>query len=130
NVYGPLALSEAFREHVAASGQKKIIGITSGAGVISRGGIGGQLHFYSISKVALNMGMLGLAADLREQGVIVGMVAPGTADTDMRRELVGDRADNDQSPADSVAGMIKVIAGLTQANSGQPYNYDGKPMPW
>ena len=46
NVYGVLAVSEAFREHVAASDQKKIVGITSGAGIISRGGGGGQLHFY------------------------------------------------------------------------------------
>ena len=130
NVYGVLAVSEAFREHVAASTQKKIIGITSGAGIISRGSGGGQLHFYRASKVALNMGLKGLASDLNERGVVVGIVAPGAADTGMRRELVGDRAAQDQDPADAVTGMMKVIAMLTQANSNQPYNYDGRPMPW
>jgi NAD(P)-dependent dehydrogenase (short-subunit alcohol dehydrogenase family) len=50
NVYGALAVSEAFREHVVASGQKKIIGITSGAGIISRGGGGGNIYFYRASK--------------------------------------------------------------------------------
>jgi len=130
NVYGVLAVSEAFRENVIASDQKKIVGITSGAGIISRGGGGGQLHFYRASKVALNMALKGLASDLRDRGVIVGIIAPGAADTDMRRALVGDRADLDQDPADSVAGMMKVIANLTQANSAQPYNYDGQVMPW
>ncbi len=130
NVYGVLAVSEAFREHVAASDQKKIVGITSGAGIISRGGGGGQLHFYRASKVALNMGLKGVASDLRDRDVVVGIIAPGAADTDMRRELVGDLAAQDQEAADSVAGMIKVIADLTQATSTQPYNYDGRPMPW
>lgn len=130
NVYGVLAVSEAFRENVMMSDQKKIIGITSGAGIISRGGGGGQLYFYRMSKVALNMALKGLASDLRDRGVVVGIVAPGTADTDMRRAIVGDRAALDQDPADSVAGMMKVIANLNQANSAQPYNYDGQIMPW
>ncbi len=130
NVYGALAVSEAFRKHVAVSEQKKIIGITSGAGIISRGSSGGNIYFYRASKVALNMGLKGLAADLRNEGIVVGIVAPGAADTDMRRELVGDRADQDQDSASSVSGMIRVISNLTQANSSQPFNYDGQPMPW
>jgi NAD(P)-dependent dehydrogenase (short-subunit alcohol dehydrogenase family) len=130
NVYGVLAVSEAFRANVAMSDQKKIIGITSGAGVISRGGGGGPLHFYRASKVALNMALKGLASDLRDRGVLVGIIAPGTADTDMRRAIVGARAALDQNPADSVAGMMKVIANLTPANSAKPYNYDGRAMPW
>jgi len=67
---------------------------------------------------------------LRNEGIVVGIVAPGAADTDMRRELVGDRADQDQDSASSVSGMIRVISNLTQANSSQPFNYDGQPMPW
>lgn len=130
NVYGVLAVSEAFRENVAMSDQKKIIGITSGAGIISLGSGGGQLHFYRMSKVALNMALKGLASDLRDRGVLVGIIAPGTADTDMRRAIVGDQAALDQDPADSVSGMMKVISNLTLANSAQPYNYDGQVLPW
>ena len=48
----------------------------------------------------------------------------------MRREIVGDKAINDQRPEASVTAMRKVIDGLTMANSGQPFNYDGKEMPW
>jgi NAD(P)-dependent dehydrogenase (short-subunit alcohol dehydrogenase family) len=130
NVYGPLALAEALRENIAASAQKKIVSITSGSGIISAPRPLGP-YFYAASKVALNMVMRGLAADLRRQGVVVGLVAPGTADTDMRREAVGAQAAaRDQSPADAVAAMIKVIDGLTQATSSRPLNYDGSVLPW
>jgi NAD(P)-dependent dehydrogenase (short-subunit alcohol dehydrogenase family) len=130
NAFGALAVSEALHENVAASQQKKIIAITSGAGIISGKGAGGPLSFYRQSKVALNMGMRGIANDLRDKGVIVGVIAPGAVDTAMRREIVGEAAINDQRPEASVSSMRKVIDGLTMARSGLPLNYDGKEMPW
>lgn len=130
NAFGALAVSEALHENVIASGQKKIIAITSGAGIISGKGAGGPLSFYRQSKVALNMGMRGIAHDLKDKGVIVGIIAPGAVDTAMRREIVGEKAINDQRPEASVSSMRKVIADLSMASSGQPLNYDGKEMPW
>jgi NAD(P)-dependent dehydrogenase (short-subunit alcohol dehydrogenase family) len=130
NVYGALAVAEAFRDHVAASDRKKIVSITSGSGMISVPGSLGP-YFYRASKVALNMVMKVLADDLRSRGVIVGVIAPGTADTDMRRALVGaERAARDQTPAAAVAAMMQVIDGLTLEQSGLPLNYDGRQMPW
>jgi len=78
----------------------------------------------------LNMFMKVLADDLRGRGVIVASIAPGTADTDMRRSLVGAAAANDQRPDAAVAAMIKVIDGLTLEQSGLPFNYTGRQMPW
>lgn len=130
NAFGALAVSEALHNNVIASGQKKIVAITSGAGIISGKGAGGPLSFYRQSKVALNMGMRGIAHDLKDKGVIVGIIAPGAVDTAMRREIVGDKAINDQRPEASVSSMRKVIADLSMANSGQPLNHDGKGMPW
>ena len=130
NVYGPLAVAEAFREQVAASKHKKIVSVTSGSGMITVPGNLGP-YFYRASKVALNMVMKVLADDLRGRGVIVSLIAPGTADTDMRRSLVGaDRASRDQTPAAAVAAMIHVIDDLTPEQSGLPLNYTGKPLPW
>jgi NAD(P)-dependent dehydrogenase (short-subunit alcohol dehydrogenase family) len=130
NVYGALAVSQAFRGNVARSEQKKIVAITSGSGVISRGG-GSKMTFYRASKVALNMCMKGLASELHDQGIIVGLVAPGGVDTDMLRQAVGaERAAKALRPSQSVAGMIKVIDGLTQANSDKPLNYNGTVLPW
>jgi NAD(P)-dependent dehydrogenase (short-subunit alcohol dehydrogenase family) len=130
NVYGALAVSEAFRDHVAASRHKKIVAITSGSGIISSPAYGGT-YVYKASKVALNMVMRTLGADLRSQGVIVGLVAPGAADTDMRRQAVGaEQASRDQEPAAAVTAMMRVIDGLTLENSDKPLNYDGTVLPW
>jgi NAD(P)-dependent dehydrogenase (short-subunit alcohol dehydrogenase family) len=72
-----------------------------------------------------------LADDVRSRGVIVNVIAPGTADTDMRRALVGaERASHDQSPEAAVASMIKVVDGLTLEQSGLPFNFNGRQMPW
>jgi NAD(P)-dependent dehydrogenase (short-subunit alcohol dehydrogenase family) len=129
NAYAPLAIAEAFRENVASSRQKKIVSVTSGSGMISVPGNLGP-YFYRASKVSLNMFMKVLADDLRSSGVIVGSIAPGTADTDMRRSLVGAAAANDQRPEAAVAAMIKVIDGLTLEQSGLPFNYTGRQLPW
>jgi NAD(P)-dependent dehydrogenase (short-subunit alcohol dehydrogenase family) len=127
NVYGVLALSEAFLDNVAASRHKKIVAITSGWGVFSLPRPPGP-YFYRASKAALNMAMHALQTDLRDEQIIVGLVAPGAADTALRRQLQG----NTPAPtaADSVAAMIKVIDGLTLENSAQPINFDGSILPW
>ncbi len=130
NVYGALAVAEAFRDSVAASAQKKIVSITSRSGEISEPGYRGP-YFYRASKIALNMVMHVLADDLRERGVIVALVAPYPTDTEMLRTLIGpDAAAHQARPEDSVAGLIRVIAGLTLANGATPLLADGKPLPW
>ena len=127
NVYGPLAVSEAFLDNVAASEHKKIVAITSGWGVFSLPRPPGP-YFYRASKAALNMAMHAMQTDLRERQIIVGLVAPGAADTALRRQLQG----NTPAPtaAQSVAAMIEVIDGLTLENSSQPINFDGSVLPW
>jgi NAD(P)-dependent dehydrogenase (short-subunit alcohol dehydrogenase family) len=130
NVYGALAVAEAFRDQVAASEQKKIVSITSRSGEISQPGYRGP-YFYRASKIALNMVMRVLADDLRERGVIVALVAPYPTDTDMLRTLIGTEAASHQARSeDSVAGMIRVIDGLTLENSASPLLADGKSLPW
>jgi NAD(P)-dependent dehydrogenase (short-subunit alcohol dehydrogenase family) len=127
NVYGPLAISEAFLDNVAASRHKKIVAITSGWGVFTLPRPPGP-YFYRASKAALNMAMHALQTDLRDEQIIVGLVAPGAADTALRRQLQG----NTPAPtaAESVANMIKVIDGLTLDNSALPINFDGGVLPW
>jgi NAD(P)-dependent dehydrogenase (short-subunit alcohol dehydrogenase family) len=131
NVYGPLAVSEAFLPNVVASEHKKIIAITSGWGVFALPRPPGP-YFYRTSKAALNMAMHAMATDLRDEQVIVGLVAPGAADTDLRRQLRGQLQgdSNSSTAAESVAAMIKVIDGLTLENSRQPINIDGSVLPW
>lgn len=130
NTFAPLAVSDAFRAHVAMSGQKKIIGITSGSGVIS-GNVGGGSYYYKASKIGLNMAFRALAADLAGDGVIVSMIAPGAVNTDMRREAVGaEIAARDLPVDDSVRAMIKTIDALARSHSGRALNYHGRIIPW
>ena len=63
--------------NVAASRQKKIVSITSGAGSVSRETVSTGGAYYGISKSALNMAMRKVGAELAEQGIVVTLVAPG-----------------------------------------------------
>ncbi len=135
NAFGPLAVAQALREQVLASCQKKIVALTSGLGSIAiAGAMAHGPYFYRMSKTALNMGKQGLGADLKSHGAIVAVVSPGTADTDMLsryRSAYGATTVATVSPAQSVAGMIRVIDQLHQAKAAQGiHSYDGRILPW
>ncbi|MBY0510676.1 MAG: SDR family oxidoreductase [Rhodospirillaceae bacterium] len=127
NVFGAFAVSEAFRENVAASEQKKIVALTSLLGSITTAGPGHT--YYKASKAAMTMGLRVLGSESRKQGVIVGIIAPGVADTDMLKEF-GYKGPLTVSATTAVEGMIKVIAGLTPEMVKKPINYDGKSFEW
>jgi NAD(P)-dependent dehydrogenase (short-subunit alcohol dehydrogenase family) len=130
NVYAPLAMAEAFQESVAASQQKKIVSMTSRSGVISLPGWRGP-YFYRASKIGLNMITRVLADDLRDKGIVVATISPPPTETDMLRTLIGpENAARQAKPAEVIAGLMKVIAGLTQANSIEPTYVDGTKLPW
>jgi NAD(P)-dependent dehydrogenase (short-subunit alcohol dehydrogenase family) len=130
NVYGVMAVTLAFKDNVIASEQKKVIAITSVAGSMTGPWerIGG-IYFYRASKAALNNVMRGMAIDLRKQGVIFGLVAPGAADTDMLRNEFGFKGKM-IPPSDAVAGMMKNIDGFTLENAKKPIDFDGKIIDW
>jgi NAD(P)-dependent dehydrogenase (short-subunit alcohol dehydrogenase family) len=129
NAFAPLAVSEAFRDNVIASKEKKILAVTSGAGSISvAGGMPKGPYFYRMSKAALNMGMQALGADLRSRGVAVAVVSPGATDTDMLIAFTTDYGIKFRSntPTQSVTGMIEVIDKLDPKMAAQGIlNFDG-----
>lgn len=128
NVYGPLKLSEVFADNVAASQQKKIIGMTSGLGSLTLMGRMSRFYYYQMSKAAMNMGMRALRNDLRSRGIIVALLAPGMVDTDL---LVASGYKGDSlTPAESAASLYALVAALTEEDKGIPVNVDGKPIPW
>jgi NAD(P)-dependent dehydrogenase (short-subunit alcohol dehydrogenase family) len=129
NVYGALAVSRAFVDQVAASRQKKVVSISSVMGSIaSTRGRWGGFYFYRISKAGLNMAMRTLQADVRDRGIIVAMLHPGAVDTRMLRQA-GYRG-SAMSPRESVAGLIKVIEGLSPESQGSFLRYNGQTIPW
>ena len=135
DVLGPLLVTQAFLDNVAASDLKKIVSITSPSAVLGRPMTKetrrAHTYYYRPAKVALNMSMKILAAEVRERGVVVGIVHPGGVDTEMLRSAFGGKpVTSAQTPDQAVAGMTKVIEGITLANSDQVIGYDGKVIPW
>jgi NAD(P)-dependent dehydrogenase (short-subunit alcohol dehydrogenase family) len=123
NVLAPMKMAEAFVEHVAASEEKKIVTLTSRMGSIGDNSSGGY-YAYRSAKAAANAVMKSLALDLAGRGIIAVPIHPGWVRTDM-----GGSSAPLEAP-DSVAGMRKVIAGLTPADSGKFLQYEGKELAW
>lgn len=130
NVLAPLKMIEAFSDHVAASRQKKIVSITSGAGSVTGERVSTGGAFYSISKTGLNMAMRKASAELADRDIIVALIAPGLVLTDMLRTNRPSLASRANSPAESVAGMAAVIASLDETYDGRPLNYNGSTVAW
>ena len=132
NALGALKVSEAFMDNVEASDQKKIVAVTSLAGSFEgeSGGKGG-IYWYRSSKAALNMMMVGVAADSKRKGVTVALLSPGTVKVEKVAEMV-DRMGlkGFLEPPESIAGMIDVIENLKPEDSGSFIRYNGEPQPF
>ena len=70
------------------------------------------------------MVMKSFAIDVASRDIVVAMFHPGWVQTDMG----GPQAAIDV--ATSVDGLTKAIAGLSAADNGKFFNYDGSPLPW
>ncbi len=137
NLYGPLAVSQAFLDNVAASKQKKIVSITSGMiSVVSRPAayLDSNGHFnltyYRASKIALDFAMRGLGEDIKSKGILVALVFPGAVDTDMSKSILDEtQRAKFVTPSASASNVIKVIESLTADTSGKILSPTGKVMP-
>jgi NAD(P)-dependent dehydrogenase (short-subunit alcohol dehydrogenase family) len=123
NVLGPMKMAEAFVEHVAASGQKKIVTLTSIVGSIGQSKFGG-LYAYRSSKAAANSVMKAMSMDLKQRGIIALPMHPGW----VRTGIGGPRGELDVTT--SVTGVRKVVAELTPADAGRFLQWDGRELPW
>lgn len=123
NVIGPMMVAEAFLDLLRAGERPVIMNLSSGMGSIAQKS-GGGAYVYSSSKAALNMLSRILANDLRASGIVVITMSPGWTQTDM-----GGRGAS-LPVEDSVGGMLRVIDGLTMAESGRYYQWDGRELPW
>lgn len=127
NVLGPLRMTEAFLSHVAASGQKKIISISSTEGSLGMVRGRGGSYFYRSSKAALNMVMRSLAVDLKSRGIVVGLVSPGLVRSDF---MMGLDLPIMISPEESAEAVVRVIDSFEPSMSGSFIRHTGKPVPW
>ncbi|MEO1576061.1 MAG: SDR family oxidoreductase [Pseudomonadota bacterium] len=121
NTLGPLHLTLALRP-LLKKGSKAAI-ITSVMGSMTDNTSGGY-YGYRASKAAVNMVGRSLAVDLRDDGIIVGLVHPGYVRTDMTG------GNGHIEPQESARGIARVIADLTAERSGEFRHSSGDELPW
>jgi NAD(P)-dependent dehydrogenase (short-subunit alcohol dehydrogenase family) len=122
NSVAPTVLALSLLDNVAAA-SGRMVAITSKMGSIADNRSGGYIAYRS-SKAALNAAWKSLAIEAAGRGIVAAVLHPGWVQTRMG----GPSAP--LTPPESVAGMRRVIAGLTPAKAGGFYNYDGTPIPW
>jgi NAD(P)-dependent dehydrogenase (short-subunit alcohol dehydrogenase family) len=123
NTVAPAMLAQAFRDHVAASEQRRIVVLSSILGSVASNERGG-LYSYRASKAGVNAVVSSLARDLADAGVSCIAMHPGWVRTDMGGP------DAALGTEEAVAGMIGVIEGLGPADSGRFLAWDGSELPW
>lgn len=128
NAFGPLKVSQAFVDNVAASERKKIVTITSGlASMTLTENVRQGFYFYRASKAAVNIISRTLAAELRDRKILVGLFNPGVVDTGFG----GTGYDGPKlSPEAAATALIEYIEKLDADNAATMINYDGTVVPW
>ena len=122
NTIAPYLLAQSVLPLVEAS-SGKLIAVSTKMGSIEDNTSGGFLAYRS-SKAALNAAWRNLAIEAHTRGVIAAMLHPGWVQTRMGG------ASAPLEPEESIAGMRKVIEGLTLDQSGGFFSYDGTTVPW
>jgi NAD(P)-dependent dehydrogenase (short-subunit alcohol dehydrogenase family) len=122
NAEAPIKVTQALLEAVKRGTEKKIVLITSQLG--ARYGSKRSLGTYGDSKAALNDQLRTLAPAWGREGLIAIVMHPGWVRTDMGG------AGAPLSVEESVSGMRQVIAGLTPAEHGRFWTWDGREHAW
>ena len=120
HVKGPLRVLNAFLPRLGAG--SKVINFSSqlGASTWPYGGF----HAYAASKAALGRLMRSIAADLKERGIIIGIVHPGYVQTDMSGP------DAEITPEESARGVRELAEAWTLEKSGDFYKWNGEEHAW
>jgi NAD(P)-dependent dehydrogenase (short-subunit alcohol dehydrogenase family) len=128
NVRGPLMVSEAFVDQVAASERKLIVSISSTNGTLTEPLPGSGGIFYRLSKAALNKAMQQVSRALQDQGITVLLMHPGAVATE-RQAYLADFPGMIDTPF-SVMNIIATLEKVTFADTGRFIQYDGSTAPW
>jgi len=124
NAVGAVRMVKALFQPLRDGRGKKIASITSGMGSIGQNRSGGY-YAYRMSKAALNMFSVTLAEEVRKHGLVSVVLNPGWVQTDMGG------AGAPVPVRDSVAGLLRVIDGLSPADSGKFLDFRaGEEIPW
>lgn len=123
NTFAPMIVARHCHPLLLRSSHPRIVNISSSMGSLEKKDYG-RHYSYSASKAALNMVTRAAAQDLADDGIVATVLHPGWVRTD----LGGPKAA--LAPAESVAGMVRVIDGLSAGDSGAFLTWDGETHPW
>jgi NAD(P)-dependent dehydrogenase (short-subunit alcohol dehydrogenase family) len=123
NTLGPMRVTEALLEPVAASRRRLIVNMSSHMGSIAEIEAPGD-YYYRSSKAALNAAMRGLSIALKARGIGVLLLHPGWVKTRMGGP------DAPLTPAESVAGMRRLADKFDMDMSGRFFRYNDTEIPW
>ncbi len=124
NAVGPMLLVRALLDRLEASENPRVVNISSQVGSMEVAHTIGRDVSYTSSKAALNMISVRQSVHLRDAGIIVVAVHPGFLKTDMG----GERASLPTN--EGARGVIELVDGLTEADSGTFRQWDGAVHPW
>lgn len=133
NVLGPAKMVALLHAASLLSPAVRVANLTSGLASMTEslgapGNTSRKCCGYSISKAALNMLAVHQSGDLREKGgltdAVVIVIDPGWVKTRMGGQGAF------LEPEESIAGMLKVLHGLGDADNGAFYHYNGARKPW
>jgi NAD(P)-dependent dehydrogenase (short-subunit alcohol dehydrogenase family) len=121
NALGAWRLAVAVIPLMRRGGGGRIVNVSSGAGSLSQ--MRAYAPAYSVSKAALNAITRVLAAELREEGILVNAVSPGWVATDMG---------GTGAPRSLEQGAESVLWAVWIPDEGPTGGFfsDGEPVPW
>lgn len=122
NSVSPLIVSQAYRHLLKNGNNPCLVMISSQMGSLERGGSGS--YAYRMSKASMNMAARVLSSDSEMSGITVITTHPGWVQTDMGGSGAA------ITPTESASGLKSVIDGLTSADNGKFYRWDGSEHPW
>ena len=130
NAVGPALAARHFLPLLPRDQRAVFAALSARVGSISDNRLGGW-HSYRASKAALNMILKTLSVELaRTHQAVVAGLHPGTVDTALSAPFQrGVKPEKLFSPAFSAASLLTVIEGLTPADSGGVFAWDGAQIP-
>ena len=138
NVFGVVAVTNAFLPALRRSGHPRIVNISSGTGSIAASAgqatgavvparqTTGSFAAYRSSKAALNELTVLYANALAADGFKVNALAPGLRRTDLNAVAAVSEGD----PAEAAAGAVRLALLPDDGPSGQFLSFDGSVVPW
>jgi NAD(P)-dependent dehydrogenase (short-subunit alcohol dehydrogenase family) len=123
NAVGPVMVTQQYLDLLEAGRDARVVAISSEYGSVSEN-TDGFPYYYAASKAALNMLMRSVAAEARRRGVTTVLLDPGWVRTDMGGPAAP------LTPARSVAGLMRVIDGLTARDNGRFLTWEGREASW